>query len=46
LENIGYPTTWVDAVIFSIKGFELSSLLEIALKSWVKRMEEAAEEPA
>jgi len=46
LENIGYPTTWVDAVIFSIKGFELSSLLEIALKAWVKRMEEAEEGPA
>ena len=46
LENIGYPTTWVDAVIFSIKGFELSSLLEIALKAWVKHMEEAEEGPA
>jgi hypothetical protein len=44
LENIEFPTTWIDAVLLAIKGFDWTFPIEIAVRMWAKQWEEEAEE--
>jgi hypothetical protein len=43
MESFSFPTTWLDAVILAVRGFDFGSLLEVAVRLWAKKLEEPDE---